>query len=147
VTEGRRSGSGKLICENWDILKHLWGGSPSVVKIDNHVSSIESEEEELEISDEEAMSPGMSTYNNGINDMDQDLSNESGQVQLNTSATSSENDGNSRNKRKLSGTAKYVDNKRKMLEKNLSAHQRDQLYLKVAIDDLKVKEKMVSGIK
>jgi len=89
----------------------------------------------------------MSTYNNGINDMDQDLSNESGQVQLNTSAKSSENDGNSRNKRKLSGTAKYVDNKRKMLEKNLSAHQRDQLYLKVAIDDLKVKEKMVSGIK
>ena len=26
VTEGRRSGSGKLVCENWDQLKTLWGG-------------------------------------------------------------------------------------------------------------------------
>lgn len=27
VTEGRRSGSGKLVCDNWDSLKTLRGGS------------------------------------------------------------------------------------------------------------------------
>ena len=29
VASGRRSGCGKLICENWDTLKTLWGGSPA----------------------------------------------------------------------------------------------------------------------
>ena len=26
VTEGRRSGSGKLVADNWDLLKKIWGG-------------------------------------------------------------------------------------------------------------------------
>ena len=33
VTVGRRSGSGKLVEDNWDILKNIWGGSPEVVNI------------------------------------------------------------------------------------------------------------------
>ena len=33
VTVGRRSGSGKLVEDNWDILKNIWGGSPAVVNI------------------------------------------------------------------------------------------------------------------
>ena len=26
VTEGRRAGSGKLVADNWDLLKNIWGG-------------------------------------------------------------------------------------------------------------------------
>ena len=39
-----------------------------------------------------------------------------------------------------------VDNKRKQLEKNLSAAQRDQMFLKLAKDELKIKEAMVASL-
>ena len=39
----------------------------------------------------------------------------------------------------LATTAKFVDKKRKLLEKNLSANQRDQVYLNLAKEDLKLK--------
>ena len=42
VTEGRRSGSGKLVCNNWDTLKSQWGGFPAVTKLKNSISSLES---------------------------------------------------------------------------------------------------------
>ena len=43
-------------------------------------------------------------------------------------------------------TAKLVDNKRKMLENNLSASQRDQAYLNMAKDDLQVKQNLVNQL-
>lgn len=42
VTEGRRSGSGKLVCDNWDKLKILWGGSRVVTTLTNSISLFES---------------------------------------------------------------------------------------------------------
>jgi len=33
VTEGQRSGSGKVVCDNWEELKVIWGGSPATVTI------------------------------------------------------------------------------------------------------------------
>ena len=41
----------------------------------------------------------------------------------------------------------FVDNKRKQLEKSLSAAQRDQTFLKLAKDELKMKEVMVASVK
>ena len=35
VTVGRRSGSGKLVEDNWEILKNIWGGSPAVINLRN----------------------------------------------------------------------------------------------------------------
>lgn len=111
---GRRSGSGRLICENWDILKTLWGGSPAVVHLDNSICSLTSGDD---VEDSE---------------VDEELN---------------ECDGETSNKRKLEGTAKYVDNKRKHMEKNLSASQRDQLFLKIAMDDVRLKENMLTNLK
>ena len=31
LNEVRRSGSGKLVCDNWDLLKNLWGESPAII--------------------------------------------------------------------------------------------------------------------
>ena len=39
----------------------------------------------------------------------------------------------------------FVDNKRKLLEKNLSAAQRDQMFLKLAKDKLNIKEAMAAS--
>ena len=43
-------------------------------------------------------------------------------------------------------TKNLVENKRRKLEKNLSANQRDQVYLTVAREDLKMKEQMVNNM-
>ena len=40
----------------------------------------------------------------------------------------------------------FVDNKRKQLEKNLSAVQQDQMFPKLAKDELKMKETMVASL-
>ena len=40
----------------------------------------------------------------------------------------------------------FVDNKLKQLEKNVSAAQRDQMFLKLAKDELKMKEAMVASL-
>lgn len=48
VTEGRRSGGGKLVYDNWDKLKTLWGRSPAVTTLTNSISSFESYSQDFE---------------------------------------------------------------------------------------------------
>lgn len=43
-------------------------------------------------------------------------------------------------------TPKFVDNKRKNMEKQLSANQRDKIYMKIAKDDLILKQTMVKQL-
>ena len=47
---------------------------------------------------------------------------------------------------RLAPTAKFVDNKRKLLEKNLSENQTDQVYLNLAKEDLKLKQDLLHGL-
>ena len=52
-----------------------------------------------------------------------------------------------RKRKNAGGTVQtFVDNKCKQLEKNLSAAQRDQMFLKLAKDELKIKEAMVASL-
>ena len=46
----------------------------------------------------------------------------------------------------LAPTAKFVDNKRKLLKKNLSANQRDQIYLNLSKENLKLKQDLLHGL-
>ena len=43
VTVGRRSGSGKLVEDNWDILNNILGGSPAVINLRNARCSLQNE--------------------------------------------------------------------------------------------------------
>ena len=45
VSEGRRSGSGKIVCDNWEKPKSIWEGSPYTACIENSVSSISMDDE------------------------------------------------------------------------------------------------------
>ena len=134
VTEGRRSGSGKLVCENWDTLKLLWGGSPATKSIQNSCSTLISEAD--------------AAIDNETPDFHADVVvGESDEEEIYSDDESpSSNKDSTTNAIKRPATAKFVDNKRKMLEKNLSASQRDQIYLKVAQDDLKLKHIMVESL-
>ena len=52
-----------------------------------------------------------------------------------------------RKRKNACGTVQtFVDNKRKQLEKNLSAAQRDQMFFKLAKQKLKMKEVMVASL-
>ena len=43
-------------------------------------------------------------------------------------------------------TARFVDNKRKILDKNLSANQRDQVFLNLAKDEVQLKQKLMDRL-
>ena len=43
MTVGRRSRSGKLVENNWDILKNIWGRSPAVINLRNARCSLQNE--------------------------------------------------------------------------------------------------------
>ena len=47
----------------------------------------------------------------------------------------------------LTPTAQFVDSKCKLLEKNLLANQRDQVYLSLAKENLKLKQDLLHGLK
>jgi len=113
-----------VVCNNWEQLKSIWRGSPATVTIANAVTSYESEEEPC----------------NDLEDHSEEEKEESdegsrGNVQEVTEKNAPEN-----------STPKFVDNKRKNMEKQLSANQRDQLYLNMAKDELKLKQSMVDQL-
>ena len=158
VTEGRRSGSGKLVCENWDTLKVIWGGSPATPTLPNSISSLNPEEEDLE--EEEFLSlPGYQPQieEHSDPDTDEEKNEEEEEVEEVAGAVElSQSLGESNDKSKENATSKektkekpknqFVDNKRKLLEKQLSANQRDQLYLNLAKDEYIMKQKMVNEL-
>ena len=131
VTEGRRSGSGRLVCDHWDTFRRL----PSCCfTAKQHFSSLESNNKDTNL-------PG-SGESNSENIDDVNLNSSS------TSAISEDNTVSKDRKRPVNegSTQKFVNNKRNMMKKKLSAHQHVQLFLKVALEDLKVKECMVQAL-
>ena len=177
VTEGRRSGSGKVVCDNWDTLKVIWGGSPATTTIRNSVNSLNLEESEDIMVDDlnddmyrETLD--LPNTNNGVDDEQMQDNAEDNESDNGTESEDDDNNeeqqdnkeqgkksevqqeqskekpiqNNSKNEEKQKPKNQFVDNKRKLLEKQLSANQRDQLYLKIAKDEYIMKEKMVNAL-
>ena len=130
VTKGRRSGSGRLVCDNWDILKLLWGGSPATVSLSNSRASLKEIQYDDDIFD-------------GVEQTEQ--------IDFETSDTETTEARDAlcmarSRKREKTGTPKFVDNKRKHLEKNLSASQRDHVFLNVAKEGLQMRQAIVQAL-
>ena len=135
--EGRRSESSKLVIDNYHLLKDLCSGSAAKIAISNSCSTIEDEEE-------------YSFDENG-----NENNNENNEDNVNLDGGESEEslvdrDGKRTDSSKapthiteIKVTGKFVDNKRKLLEKNLSASQRDQVYFNLANEELRLKQNMV----
>ena len=132
INEGRRSGRGKLVFENWDLLKNLSGASPATVTVSNSRSSFnmegidEEEEEEILGNNNDIDDP---QYDDGI-DFDDRESNKNPFVSETPRI----------NVKKF--TAKFIDNKRKLIQKDLSANQQDQAYSNMAREDLQLKQNL-----
>jgi len=138
VTEGQRLGSGKVVCDNWEKLKVIWGGSPATVTIKNSVTSAQFDDE-----DEDSLFGAQ-----GDNQFYSENDNDSGDDEhsLGSDNLPKENPQSISQQKTTNPTPKFVDNKRKNMQKNLSAGQRDQVYLDMAKKELVVKQNMVEQL-
>ena len=145
VNEGRRSGSGKIVCDNWDRLKSLWGGSPCTTALPNAVESYSYEEESFNLPGD--LSDTEEKQSESESDDETEKTANSTDRSLDASSITSNNDSSTGKKNApLNPTPQYVDNKRKFLEKKLSASQRDQVYINLAKDELKMKQDLANSL-
>ena len=155
VTQGTRSGSSRVVCENWEQLKILWGGCAAAVCLTKCKTTILNAEEQSDFNDHDEINE----CNEGMHDDGEGVTqNRDGRAEdiLESASENSPSVLNSveqqrvsnqnRKRKNAGGTVQtFVDKKRKQLEKNLSAAQRDQMFLKLAKDELKMKEAMVAS--
>ncbi len=136
MTTGSRSGSGKIVFEHYDRLVSLWGGSAATeplsfgvdgdtfngINIDNHLEGNLNEPQSYDGSDEadDEVHEGERPEIDNVKD---------------------------RRKRKSeSQVPKLVDNKRKHMQKTLSAAQRDQLLLHEAKEDNQCRKDLAAAM-
>ncbi len=146
VTTGKRSGSGKIVFEHYDRLVSLWGGCAGItplpfgVDANNFDPDQQAEAEEKDLDDR---------Y---IEDELRDNNSDSGEIDIgndedNTTKEIEEDNTRAVIKRKSENQVpKLIDNKRKHLEKSLSASQRDQLLVKEAKEDSKFRKDLAEAM-
>ena len=153
VTTGSRSGSGKIVLEFFDQLKQIWGGSPSTQPISSGIST---NDVNYEIDDGQSEAD----FEDSIGDMEDhsQLSTSSadgGEGDSSKMETSIASNGTNRSggrhtcrKRVASNPVpKLIDNKRKHMEHQLSASQRDQLLMNESKEDADFKKNIAEGIR
>ena len=154
VTAGSRSGSGKLVLEFYDLMVQIWGGAPSTEPLpfgiqssqaasissidDNDVAHVSSEEETLE----EASEKPDQKKNEGEKKDEQD------EYTLDLigggPVDESKQPNASKRKRKScqSQVPSLIDDKRKKMERQLSAAQRDKLFMQEGKDEKEFRREM-----
>ena len=127
VTTGRRSGSGKM--EFYDLMVLIWGGAPSTEPLSFGAHSAGQAEESqggVDIS-------GNSGLENQDNEYDSDnsliTSNSLGNNVANTSSSNNVNEATTCKRLASNPVPVLIDNKRKHMERQLSAAQRDKLLM------------------
>jgi molecular chaperone GrpE (heat shock protein) len=132
VVNGRRSGSGKIVFEHYDKLVKIYGGAASSEPINAGVDTDTFNcvnQSEVAIADE---------ILGEDSSVDLDMFNDS-----NTASSAS-----ATNKRKPDDACiKLIDNKRKHMERTLSAAQRDQILMKESKEEMNFKKEMTEVMK
>lgn len=156
VTTGRRSGSGKIVLEFYDQLVQIWGGTPATQplsfganteEINGGVNNpCEDQEDDGNITNDDNQST--TTVSKSDDDYDDDdVVTGDPEVRVLEGSDSSQNG----QKRKMSKTSdrvpKLIDNKRKHLQRQLSAAQRDKLLLQESKEDSQFKRDVVDAMK
>ena len=144
VVSGSRSGSDKLVFEHYEKLVSIWGGSANIEPLSFGISSGELDDEHQEFS----VDLGIQEDNNDeYVDNNQDESDSEPNVDTGNSLQTS-TPANTR-KRKVGGSIvpRLIDNKRKHLERNLSAAQRDQLFMKEMKNDAEFRKDLLQIVR
>lgn len=146
VTTGKRSGSGKIVFEHYDRLVSLWGGCAGItplafgVDANNFDPDQQAEADEKDLDDRYIEDEERDNNSDGV-----EIDN--GNDEDNTVKEIKEDSARTVVKRKSeSQVAKLIDNKRKHLEKSLSAAQRDQLLVNEAKEDSKFRKDLAEAM-
>ena len=132
VTTGKRSGSGKLVYEFYDELVRIWGGYPSTEPLTCGIDS-----ESLAHDQPASWITTQESARSQLIDVDHDNEN------LSETDSDTDRPPSSIQKRKAPNQVpKLIDNKRKHLEKTLSAAQRDKILLDEAKEDTKFRKNL-----
>ena len=150
VTSGSRSGSGKIVLEYFDQLKQIWGGSPSTEPLSSGVGTddfTDSNENESTLdtqlasddADVEELAIASSSHSEGGNMLSSEGESPSGSAGKKSF----------KGKKRVSSNPvpKLIDNKRKQLERQLSASQRDQLLINESKEDSQFKRDIAEAIR
>ncbi|KAJ7386716.1 hypothetical protein OS493_006728 [Desmophyllum pertusum] len=148
VTTGSRSGSGKIVLEFFDQLKQIWGGSPSTEPLSCGVSTDDFNDENENDTDPEIQCGSNSAADIGDHTR-------SGASQADGDKGFSEGDmvasgkKGSKGKKRIAPNPvpKLIDNKRKHLERQLSASQRDRLLMNESKEDSQFKKDIAEAIR
>ena len=135
VTLGTKSGSGKIVYEFYDKLIEIWGFSANIKPLSFGIKSSEVDKEKINSYNEE-------TEYNVINEESLDHLSTPPQECFSETITSTPSC-----KTKTNVVPKLIDNKRKHLEKNLSASQRDKLLFAEAKEDAKFKIDLAESLR
>ena len=130
VTAGKRSGSGKIVCQYYDSIMSLWGGCAYIKPLSFGVdvnSFDENQQANSTVGDENG-----NKREDEILDGEEILDEE--QILVTTKGKSE------------SQVPKLIDNKRTQLEKNLSAAQRGKLLLTEAGEDSKFRKDLAEAM-
>eukprot|EP00112_Aurelia_sp_Birch-Aquarium-sp1_P013134 Seg2779.1 transcript_id=Seg2779.1/GoldUCD/mRNA.D3Y31 product="hypothetical protein" protein_id=Seg2779.1/GoldUCD/D3Y31 len=141
VITGSRSGSGKIILEHFDYLKQIWGGSPSTNQLPCGISS-------EELNDGQRSSQGQDSLYEEQNYISSE-GNKSSETDITDHLTDDSHPTVVIRKRKITGNAapRLNDNKRKHMERQLSAPQRDQLLINESKEDAQFKRDIAEAIR
>ena len=139
VITGSRSGSGKLVAEHYDQLVTIWGGSASAEPLSFGSASIMNKT--INASTPSASNASSDDIfdtppdNESSSTKDDDRDGDGSALGLSESDDESQGTAKIGQKRRSNVVPLLVDNKRKHLEKGLSAKQRDQILLKEAKEE------------
>ena len=141
VTTGSCSGSGKIVLEHFDQLVQIWGGSPATEPL-----TFVTNTDEVNNKDD-SQNTNMNTENNPTSI---DAVPESNIINGDVSGGEDSNDGMSPTLKRKSvenPIPKLIDNKRKHLERQLSASQRDQIFINESKEEAQFKKDIAEAIR
>ena len=164
ITSGRKSGSGKIVLEFYDELVQIWGGSPSTEplpfgKLTDDVNYEKFSEEDLNftVGGEENMCGDNRDDNlsssiidsNYEADVSSPLQTPEASIVESNAYTSdiSKRHKKRRNNNNENPIPKLIDNKRRHMERQLSASQRDQILMNEAKEDTQFKKDIAEAIR
>eukprot|EP00112_Aurelia_sp_Birch-Aquarium-sp1_P020354 Seg5228.2 transcript_id=Seg5228.2/GoldUCD/mRNA.D3Y31 product="hypothetical protein" protein_id=Seg5228.2/GoldUCD/D3Y31 len=147
VIAGTRSGSGKIIIQNWHELILIWGSCPSVKRIDgaamtqtmDEIESDDSTPNDIPQDNSEGSPKEPSAYPKrkaGPPDNSEEILKEPSAYPKRKAGPPDSSD-----EEELSKPVRLKDNKRSKMEKSLSSRQQDEVMLRVAKEELELKKK------
>ena len=144
MTSGRCSGSGKMVMEFYDLMVLIWGGAPSTEPLSFGAHSAgQAEESQTQGVD----TSGNSALGNEENEYDSD---DSLTISLGNNVASTceaSNEATTRKRLASNPVPMLIDNKRKDMERQLSAAQRDKILMQESKEEKEFRKDLSSALK